>query len=395
MICPFAFGGDGFTTGVRVPGPSTRSHNPTVPSAIRVGMSASLTGQFSRFGRQALAGAQLWAANVNASGGLRCGKNGDLIPVAFRYYDDRSEAQGAETVTRRLLADDRVHVLLGPYSSVLTKAAAAVAEEFGVPLWNHGGAADGLYERGHQWIIGVLSPASTYFGGLVELARRVPATQRKLALIGGGSPFPAAVLRGAQELATAVGFELVLRGNHRSGGPDQLALLTQLGEVSPDLLLIAGSFEQDVRLVQALAEAKLKPPLVGAVAAGVGAFGERLGVAAMGYCGPSQWEPPVRWPVEVGPSPQTAARRLRQETGHVDYPGAQAFAAGLIAQHCVETGRTLDPDALRRIAGELNTTTFFGRFQIDPTTGRQIGHQVVIVQWDATSKRLIWPANSD
>jgi len=35
--------------------------------------------------------------------------------------------------------------------------------------------------------------------------------------------------------------------------------------------------------------------------------------------------------------------------------------------------------------------TFFGRFHIDPATGLQVGHEMVLVQWRRGRKLVVWP----
>ena len=290
------------------------------PSLICVGISASLSGRFAQFGRQALTGARTWVADANRRGGVRLAADARPVPLTLRYYDDGSQPAAAARSTRRLLAADDVHLLFGPYSSSLTSAAAEVAAEFARPLWNHGGAADDLYERGNEWIIGVLSPASRYFVGMLNIARVALPTAARLALVGvDGSVFAAAVLKGAERLARSVGFDVVLRGDHgpRGGGPDALA--AQLRDCQADLILIAGSFEQDVRLAETLATSGPRDAIIGLVAAGVQAFGTRMGDAATGFYGPSQWEPSAAPRMDIGPAP--AAARLRAALdGPVDYP---------------------------------------------------------------------------
>jgi branched-chain amino acid transport system substrate-binding protein len=70
---------------------------------------------------------------------------------------------------------------------------------------------------------------------------------------------------------------------------------------------------------------------------------------------------------------------------------AQAYAAGLIVQRCIELAGTLDQHALRQVAGQLDCTTFYGRYKIDPTTGRQLGHRMPVVQWRNGCKTVVWP----
>jgi branched-chain amino acid transport system substrate-binding protein len=74
-----------------------------------------------------------------------------------------------------------------------------------------------------------------------------------------------------------------------------------------------------------------------------------------------------------------------------DYPAAQAYAACLIAQRCLEEADSADDEALWRAACALDCTTFFGRFKIDPKTGPQVGHEMVWVQWQQGRKVIVWP----
>ena len=356
-------------------------------------MSASLTGRYARFGRQALAGVQAWVADVNEAGGLRPGRDAPAVPLVLRFYDDASRATEAARATQRLIVEDGVALLMGPYSSALTRAAAKAAAQHGVPLWNHGGAADDLYGGGNDWIVAVLSPASRYFAGLVALVqRRQPGA--RLALIGaGGSPFARSVLAGAEAAATGAGFDVVFRADH-SGGASPATVAAQLRTRRADLVLVAGSFEQDLRLARAIVASRAAIATVGLVAAGVAAFGAQLGEEATEFYGPSQWEPGTPVSIDLGPATDTIAARLRAALGGpADYPAAQAYAAGLVAQACLERAGSDNPQALRRAASRLDIRTFYGRFRIDEA-GRQVGHEVAIVRWRDGIKEVVWPTAS-
>lgn len=362
--------------------------------AIGVGMTASLTGTYRQLGAQALAGARLWAQEANRRGGILVPVRGGRVPISFLYYDDESDPRVAARYTRRLLQDDGVDLLLGPYSSGLTLAATRVAEECGTVLWNHGGAADTLYEQGFRWIVGVLSPAGRYFQGIVELVRRMDPSARRLALFGAGrSGFARAVLAGAETQARVLEFEIVFRGDHRAPDGGRQELLRSLRASRPDLILAAGAFEDDILLARHLVECHLRARAIGLVAAGVDAFYGRLGDAADGFLGPSQWEPALPRQPDVGPPPREAAAALAAAVGQpADYPAAQACAAGFVVERCVEVAGTPAPRRLRDVAGQLDFTTFYGRFRIDPLTGRQVGHEPAVVQWQGGRKRVVWPA---
>ena len=96
---------------------------------VKAGISASLTGQFSTQGQQALAGLSAWVEYVNEQGGLAVG--GEKRAVALVSYDDGSMASTTRQTTEQLISGDRVDLLFGPYSAGLTTAAAEVAESHG------------------------------------------------------------------------------------------------------------------------------------------------------------------------------------------------------------------------------------------------------------------------
>jgi hypothetical protein len=50
---------------------------------------------------------------------------------------------------------------------------------------------------------------------------------------------------------------------------------------------------------------------------------------------------------------------------------------------------------LRAAFADLRTTTMFGDFSIDRVTGRQLGHQMLLVQWHHGKKVIIVPESHD
>ena len=68
----------------------------------------------------------------------------------------------------------------------------------------------------------------------------------------------------------------------------------------------------------------------------------------------------------------------------------QAFAAGVICARCLRDGRTED-EAQLAAARRLECTTLYGSFRLDPETGLQAGHEVLIVQWQDGARRVVWP----
>ena len=360
---------------------------------VKVGMVASLTGQFSGQGSQALEGAAAWAKDVNETGGIFVGSYGGKLPVCLKHYDDESRAAVARAMTERLLVEDGVDLLLGPYSSVLTLAACPAAEEHQRVLWNHGGAADQIYAQGFRWVVGVLTPASKYLHGVVDLVKeRDPGPRRMAILHSSRGSFSPSVASGVEAYAVEQGFHIAFKGRYQPPLTDFSPLLDEMDRNVPEVIIGVGRIQDDLLLASQIVDRGTTAKAVALVAAGINQFAEELGDRALGFMGPSQWEPTGDYAPDCGPSAGELGRRLAAfRPGGGDYAMAQAYAAGLVAQRCVKEAGTLDNHALREVADRADFTTFYGRFKIDPATGCQVGRSVVIVQWQSGDKVVVWP----
>ena len=355
-----------------------------------VGVPLSLTGQFQAQGRQTLVGLQTWCREANAAS-LDSSGSFQLL-----HYDDASDLATVREITRRLIVDDQVDLLIGPYSSVLTSAAARVAEEHGKLIWNQGGASDNIYQQGYHWIMGVLTPASRYLVGLLPLVRRTNSSAKSVALLRASTgEFPKAVCAGVTETAASLGFEIVLEADFDANCQDFTTELSKIEAANPDVVVIVGRVKNDLRLARQFAESGINIGVVVAVAAGIQEFQDDLGSLAERFVGPSQWEPDAQYLPDFGPTTEQVMASFERD-GHqsVDYPMAQAYAAGVVVQRCLEAAGSADSHALREAALSLQFSTFYGNFQIDGETGRQIGRETLLVQWQDGKKSIVWPQSS-
>ncbi len=359
---------------------------------VRIGMPASLSGSFSQQGAQALKGVALWVEDVNRDGGLFVREVGRRLPLKLTYYDDESRSKSAAHATRRLIIDDQVDLLLGPYSSALALECASVAHSLQRLMWNHGGASDVISHSDSSWLVSVLSPASRYMEGMLELIGKELLDTPRVGIISSrrGS-FPAAVASGAATYARQRGFQVVIEARYDPSGDDLVSLVDQVRLSEVHVVLGVGRIEDDLRLAGALVEGGVEAVAIGLVAAGIARFEEELGPWSERFMGPSQWEPRVPYVVDYGPSVEEMAQRLEASIEGSDYPMAQAYATALVAQRCVEEAGTLDNRTLRRVASQLTQTTFYGPFRLDESSGHQLGHSPLVVQWQRGRKVVVWP----
>ena len=321
-----------------------------------MGACLSLTGKYARFGRQAAQGLRAWQA---------------LDPGAdVRIEDDGSEPDRVAPVLAELAAE--CDLLLGPYSSELTRAAAAAVRGMDGLLWNHGGAADDVQSSAPGALVSVLTPATRYARPFLLLAARQRPTG-PLVVVPGRGRFGRQVTAGARVLAEKLGV-VAIAG--RAEGPGFGGGTAEAWD-----LLCAGSFEEDVKAVRWARGLPRPPRSICAVAAGVQEFGSALSDPE-GVHGMAQWFPGTVGSPDLGPSETELLGAYAALGGsRPDYPAIQAAAAAGLAVACARRARTTARDALWQAACTLDVRTLFGRFRIDPATGLQLGHETVLVRW--------------
>jgi branched-chain amino acid transport system substrate-binding protein len=357
---------------------------------IRLGIAISQSGRYAIFGRQALAGVRCFVRDRNAVGGVREPGSGRAVPITLFVEDDRGDEGCVRRSVEKLVRRDRVHLLLGPYGSGLALAAAETAERCEHVLWNHGGSSDEVFERGYRWTVGILSPASRYLVGVVDLLRSLGA--RSFAVVAARTGFASRVAAAAIDRIRLQGLTLTASRFYQTGTSSFAPLLAEIETDPPEVLLGAGRFEDDLLLGRHLAESKPPIAAVGLVAAGVSEFGRVLGASCDGAFGPTQWEPQARFSVNYGPTAEEfSAGYARSTPLPLDYPAVQAYAAGVLATRCLEQAGSLEQQALRDAAAHLRCTTLFGPFAIDPSSGRQTAHGILITQWLDGSRKIVWP----
>jgi ABC-type branched-subunit amino acid transport system substrate-binding protein len=322
--------------------------------SLRLGACLSLTGRYARFGTQAARGLEVWRA---LDGGA------DVV-----VEDDAGDLERVPAALRRLAG--RCGVLLGPYSTRLMRAAGPVTGEIDRVLWNHGGSGDDVQAAWPGRAVSVLTPASRYALPFLRLLADEPAP---LWIAEGRGSFGRQVAEGAERAARAAGLEVVRVA--RAG------LRVTRDRPPAWHLLCAGSFEEDVAAVAAARSLEPPPRRICAVAAGILEFGRAV-ARPQGVLGVAQWHPGAGAGAVIGPQESDFVRRYAASAGAPpDYPAVQAAAAAALAAHCAREVGGWGRDRNWSAAAALDAATMFGRFKIDPTTGVQLEHEMVLVRW--------------
>jgi branched-chain amino acid transport system substrate-binding protein len=349
---------------------------------ILIGAAVSTTGSNGRTGLYQQEAYQLWESQKNASGGV-LGR-----PVQMVIYDDQSDPATGARLYERLLTEDNVHLILGPYSSSVTQAVAQVTERAGQPMLAAGASAGDIWARDYQYIFGVYSVAEDYFKDIITVIAPEQG-YTTAAIMYEDTLFPTSTAAGAAAHCEDAGIEVLINEVYPTEATDVSSVLTRVRDADPDLL-IGGSYLPDsVLIVRQSKELGVNPR---AYAFSVGAaqpdFVESLGADAEYVLGPSMWEPGIETPGNA----DFVAEYMAMFDREPDYHSAAGYSACQVLEQAVTTvGNIDDLDAIRdeMLAMEL-PTVLPGAFSVDET-GKQIGHIPLTVQWQGGEKIIVTP----
>ncbi len=338
---------------------------------LRAALVTPLTGPLAQFGQASAAGLALWAKHV-----ARLPPPWTGVELAVQ---DMATEPGA---AMRAAVAAHPDVLFGPYGSSTMLAAASVTDRV---IWNHGGATSQLSRPAFPQVINVLSPASTYFTGVLQAVRAIDPGAATVSIFHASSGFGRDVAAGAASTAANLNFEV----QTISYEPYHAAEATSTVPGS-DILLVVGNFADELTLAPTLLARSWRAAAF--VGAGVEEVLAPLGYLREGLLGPAQWIATAPFEPDEGPDSDWFVAKYRDVTGvEPSYPAAQAFAAGLLCGRCLrDSGRSDDTSQLAA-AHQLVCTTLYGGFRLDPQSGLQVGHQVLIVQWQNGIRRVVWP----
>ena len=362
-------------------------------SPIRIGASVSMTGQYTELGSTVHRGQQLCVKQANARGGV-LGR-----PLQLIVEDDRSQVKDAVAIYEKLIGTEKVDLVFAPYSSPITEAVASVTEKYRKPMVASGAAATSIFKKGRKYIFMLLSPASSYLEGLVDVAAK--RGLKTIAVLYEDTLFPKAIATGAVEMAKKRGMQAVVFEPYPKETKDFTAILAKVKAASPDVVAGATYFDDSIAIIRQMKAAGINPRMHAVTVGGdLPKFHEVLGRDAEFVYGASQWLPELVTLRAGGLIPvarQYPGAKEFTESYAREFPGAdlsyqtaQGFAACQVLLDAVRRAGSLDPDRIRDEILKFEGNTAYGAFKVD-VDGFQLAHKMVLFQWQEGKKVIVWP----
>ncbi|HZO95123.1 MAG TPA: amino acid ABC transporter substrate-binding protein [Candidatus Baltobacteraceae bacterium] len=346
---------------------------------IVIGAAVSLTGAYADGGKYTLQGYELWVKQQNAHGGLLGRK------LELKTYDDQSDASVGIRLYEKLVNEDHVDLLAGPYGSALTAPTSNVAARYKMVMFCPEDAAPVTFDRGNRYIFQGLPQAVHYVDGVMAMAKA--RALKTVALVGEDTPFPHAIGSAVPELAKSDGMTVVLTEYYPHNTSDFSALVQKIKAANPDVLLAASFVPDSIALLRQLKQADVAPKMVyEAIGGSDPAFGPAAGKDADGVLSSTAWSADLKTPGNG-----EFVKSFTAEYGRApDYHSASSFAGLTVLAEAVKRAGGLDQEKIREQLASMKMETLFGQYSVDPS-GKQVGYQAYAQQWQGGRQVIVYP----
>lgn len=373
MLARYRFLGLGAVAGACLAG-SVPAHAEDV---IQFGAALSLTGGLATEAKSAKAGYDFYVKHINELGGINIG--GKKYKVTIKYYDDGSNTNTSVQLYEKLINEDGIKFLLGPYGSGASLATTTIAEQHRLPMVIAHGASTPIYSRGYKYTFGVLNTIDQYTLPIIKMASEQKPPLKNVALLNEDALFPQLGIDGAAAQAKQYGLNVVYKEKYPSGIKDLSSQLVKMKAANPDLIIAGGYTADMILLAKQIHEGGLKPKLLAyLLGPTLPGFVDSLKQDAENTLEPTQWSPIAPWKDQFfGYTAKQFAEVFQKEFGYwPDYHPPQSAAALEVYQAAFEKTGSLDPQKIRDAIAATNIMTFYGpvRFnELGENTAKSMG----------------------
>ncbi|HEY2644098.1 MAG TPA: amino acid ABC transporter substrate-binding protein [Galbitalea sp.] len=371
-------------------GCTTAPKTSTSKSPLKIGISLSLTGDFSDSGKAAERGYALWASEANKAGGVLGRK------VALTIVDDASSPDQVVTNYTNLITQDKVDIVLGPFSSLLTVPASRVAARYHYSFIEPAGGGPAVFAQKLTNLFFV-QPAPTTEGGNVfaNYILSLPADQRPktAAYAKLDDPFSAPIADNIQKRFEAAGIKTVYDQTYPAETADMTPIIAGIAAKNPDVV-VGGTQEADAfAQIKAMIQQKFNPKWLyeSNGANSPGDFPAAVGAAnTEGVFSSADW-------YAESPAPGSKAfiaaytAKYGGTADQIDPTSAEAYSAGTLLQEVAKKTGKIDNATIIKTLHSGVWPTLVGNLKWDQYGAPQGAY--LLIQWINQKLTTVYPAN--
>ena len=365
---------------------------------IVLGSAISFTGKYSTNGIHSRNGYDIAVKRINEMGGVKVG--GKTYKLKIVYYDDESTPARTAQLLERLINQDGVKYMLGPYSSATTKAAAPVIEKYKIPMVEAEGASRSLFDKGYKYLFCVISTSEQYLASSVALAAEIAEKNGKkpsdvrVAMAFENDPFSLDVRAGVLEDMKKYGMKAVVDDKMPRDLSDISATLTKVKAVKPDLFLASGHSKGAATAARQIAEMKIDVPMIAMTHCESAKVISKFGASTNGFLCPTQWAETLSYKGKYFGTAGDYDKLFKATYDgykNVPYQSAQASAAVIVWKEAFEKANSFDTEKVRDALAATDLQTFYGNIKFSQH-GNNIAKPMVLRQIQGGKLNVVAPS---
>ena len=355
-----------------------------------IGASISLTGDFADPGKAVKEGYELWQQEVNAKGGI-LGRQ-----VQLKIVDDASSPTQVVTNYQNLINSDKVDLVFGPFSSLLTIPASQVAKRYGYAFLEPAGGGPAVFAQNLDNLF-FIQPAPVVKSGDVFadwVLSLPPADQPKTAAYTElDDPFAAPIAENIRARFEAAGITTVYKQVYPAETQDFSAIMTKVAAANPDVLVAGTQSDDAYGQVKSLVQLKFSPKFMfmSNGANSPGEFPDKVGAQNVnGIMSAGDWFPGS---TAHGSADFTAAyiKTYGGTADTIDNSSAEAYATGqVLEEEAAKTGK-VDNATIIATLHQGKWPTILGDLSWGPN-GAPTG-SFNLIQWQGGKLLPVYPAS--
>ncbi|MFL1454012.1 amino acid ABC transporter substrate-binding protein [Marinobacter sp. GN3S48] len=301
-------------------------------SKIRVGVVTSLSGANRFGGNLTRRGYDLWAEEINKLGGIEI--EGKRYPVEMFYGDAQSRPASGADAAERLIIQDEVDVLFGPYTSGVTLAVQPISQKYRVPMISGSAESPNVWLAKPDFNFGMIPAVDlTTDKSMVVLAENLGDRAKTASVIGVDEPFSKETAEGFRKGVEESGLEL-LSYELFPANSDLSAIVSKLKSSNPDIVAVGGHEDIFINFVSTAKALNYKPKaLIMHYGVTSAAFIKETGTDSNGILGVSVWTEGLPYKDELfGTASDYSDLSFSRWGTRPDYTEAACSASGLVLQ---------------------------------------------------------------
>ncbi|MBT3558319.1 MAG: amino acid ABC transporter substrate-binding protein [Rhodospirillales bacterium] len=373
---------------------------------IIFGAAVSFTGKYSTNGKHTKNGYDLAVERINAKGGVTVA--GKDYKIAIQYYDDESTPARAAQLAEKIIQQDEIKFVLGPYGSGLTKAVAPVTEKYKIPMVEGNGASRSLFNKGYKYLFAVLSTSEQYLTEAINLAAEQATkagkdpSSLKVAIAVENDPFSQDVRAGIVDDANKHGMQIVIDDKLPKELNDMTATLTKVKALRPDILVVSGHSKGAVLAVRQVNEMKVNVPMLAVTHCEAADVIGKFGAGAENTLCATQWTETMSYEDSDFGTAMDYYNDFNAIYGYYPpYQAAESTASVQVFVDAMERAGSFDTEAIRDALAATDLMTFYGPIKFTeagnnmakPMVLRQIinGKLVAVAPSRFASEPVVYP----